>query len=195
MSHAKNIKRTLEAMFGKTTTASGIFRVSQGMQFDRKAAPYLVIAVMVLLVFSITTMINTSLLFGLLMLPFCAPIIAYIIDIQGFEIDFNKGQIRKYRSFLGLHYGQWLDLAAFDSMRVYQHELKTQRSKLLRRGPKTYDSHVYYYVRLVSPGLTKSISLLELDDYSRAKLQAEKVARAARLIMIEKPAKLKDDKA
>lgn len=194
MSHAQNIKRTLEAMFKKTTSASGLFQITQGMQFGRKGGQYLVFAVMGVLIFSITIMINNSLLVGLLLLPLCVPLIAYIIDIQGFEIDFTKGKIRKYRSFLGLRSGDWMDLAAFDSVRVYQHELKTQRGKFIRRGPKTYDTHSYYYVRLVSPGLTKSISLLELDNYGRAKSQAEQVARAARLIMIEKPAKLKEDK-
>jgi hypothetical protein len=194
MSHGQNIKRTLEAMFKKTTPASGLFRHTQGMQFGRRGGQYLVFAVMAVLVFSITIMINTSLLIGLLLLPLCVPLIAYIIDIQGFEINFTKGKIRKYRSFLGLHSGDWMDLAAFDSVRVYQHELKTQRGKFIQRGPKTYDTHAYYYVRLVSPGLKKSISLLELDDYGLAKNQAEKVSRAARLIMIEKPAKLKEDK-
>lgn len=193
MSHAQNIQRTLEAMFKKTTAASGLFRINQGMQFGRKAGPYLVFAVMAVLVISITTMINASLLGGLLLLPLIAPLIGYIIDIQGIEVDFKNGKIRKYRSFLGLHSGEWLDLDAFDSVRVYQHELKTQRSRF-QRGPRTYDSHAYYYVRLVSPGLNKSISLLELDNYSRAKNQAEKVANAARLIMIDKPAKLKADK-
>jgi len=36
--------------------------------------------------------------------------------------------------------------------------------------------------------------LLELDNYGRAKFQAEKIAKHARLIFIEQPAKLKGDK-
>ncbi|GAB5417449.1 MAG: hypothetical protein Crog4KO_30310 [Crocinitomicaceae bacterium] len=194
MSHALNIQRTLEAMFKQKTSTSGIFRVSRGMQFERTAAPYLFFGVIGLLTFSIVLMINSSLLLGLLILPLCIPILAYIIDIQGFEVDFKNGKIRKYRSFLGIHSGDWMDLAAFDSVRVYQHQLKTQRGKFIRRGTKAYDTHAYYYVRLVSPGLTQSISLLELDNYNRAKHQAEKVAHAARLIMIDKPAKLKENK-
>lgn len=195
MNHAQNIQRTLEAMFKQTTNTAGIFRINQGMQFDRPAGPYLFLGMIGIIAVAVATMINGSLFIGLFILPICIPLVAYIMDIQGVEVDFEKGKIRKYRSFLGIRYGTWMELSAFDSVRVYQHQLKTQKGKFIKRGPKTYDTHAYYYVRLVSPGLAKSISLLELNDYSRARMQAEKVARSARLIMIEKPARLKEDKA
>jgi hypothetical protein len=86
-----------------------------------------------------------------------------------------------------------MELGAFDSVRVYQHQLKMKRSPLNRLRPRKFDSEAYYYVRLVSRGLNKSISLLELPEYGRAKFQAEKVAQHARLIYIDKPARLKED--
>ena len=194
MSHAQNIQRTLEAMFRQKPNTAGLLRLKKGMQFGRTIAPYVFIVLVAILSASILTMISSSFIVGLLLLPICIPLVAYIIDLQGIEVDFKNEKIRKYRSFLGLRTGDWWDLSAFDSVRVYQHELKTQKGKFIRRGPKKYDTYAFYYVRLVSPGLTKSISILELDNYHRAKEQAEKVARAARLIMIEKPAKLKEDR-
>ena len=191
MSHHQNIQRTLEAMFKKQTPSSGILRLRQGMQFDRPGGTYLVIVVMMILVASISLMINGNFIVGLAILPLLIPISAFIMDIQGIEVDFKNGKIRKYRSFLGLHSGDWLDLGAFDSVRVYQHKLKTRRGLVGSVTGKKFDTDAYYYVRLVSPGLNKSISLLELDDYNRAKYQAEKVARHSRLIFIEKPARLK----
>ena len=193
MSHNQNIQRTLEAMFKKQTPASGILRLNRGMQFDRPGAPYLVLLIMAIVVVSISLMINNNLILGLSLLPILAPIAAYIIDLQGIEVDFKHGKIRKYRSFLGIRTGEWLDLGAFDSVRVYQHQLKMQRSAMNRFRPKKFNSEAYYYVRLVSPGLNKSISLLELTEYNKAKYQAEKVAKHSRLIFIEKPARLKED--
>ncbi len=196
MSHHQNIQRTLEAMFKKQTPASGILRLNQGMQFDRPGGPYLVFAVMIVLILSVSMMINGNFILGLALLPLLLPITAYIMDIQGIEVDFKNGKIRKYRSFFGIRSGEWLELAAFDSVRVYQHQLKLRRSRspLNKLRPRKFDTDAYYYVRLVSRGLNKSISLLELPEYNRAKYQAEKVAQHSRLIFIEKPARLKEDK-
>jgi len=194
MTHSQNIKRTLEAVYKKSTTKAGLFRVSQGMQFDRPGVKYVWLLVMLLFIFSIVTMLNTSVLAGYIMVLPIPFLIGYILDIRGFEIDFKNDKIRKYKSFLGIRSGEWMPLSAFDSVRVYQDILETQRGKFIRRGPKSYDTHEYYYVRIVSPGLSKSISLLELDNYGRAKFQAEKIAKHARLIFIEQPAKLKGDK-
>ncbi|MCR9170921.1 MAG: hypothetical protein NXI10_00400 [bacterium] len=191
MSHYQNIQRTLEAMFKKQTPKSGMLRLNQGMQFDRPGGPYLVLVVMVILVASISLIFNGNFIVGLAILPLLVPISAYIMDIQGIEVDFKNGKIRKYRSFLGIRTGNWHDLGAFDSVRVYQHKLKTRRGLVGSMTGKKYDTDAFYYVRLVSLGLNKSISLLELDDYNRAKYQAEKVARHSRLIFIEKPARLK----
>ena len=171
-----------------------MFRLNQGMQFDRPGSQFLVLGFMLVLVTSIMLIIQGSFLIGLLLLPVLVPLAAYIVDIQGIEVDFKNGKIRKYRSFLGIRTGEWLDLGAFDSVRVYQHQLKMQRSRLNRLRPKKFDTEAYYYVRLVSPGMNKSISLLELPEYNRAKYQAEKVAQHARLIFIDKPARLKADK-
>lgn len=194
MNHSQNIQRTLESMFKKQTPDSGILRLNQGMQFDRPGSPFLVIGFMMLLTTSIMLIISGSFLIGLLILPFLIPLVAYIIDIQGIEVDFKQGKIRKYRSFLGLRMGEWLDLGAFDSVRVYQHQLKMKSSPLNKLRPRKFDTEAYYYVRLVSPGMNKSISLLELPEYGRAKYQAEMVAQHARLILIDKPARLKADK-
>ncbi|XOV65943.1 MAG: hypothetical protein ACFHU9_09930 [Fluviicola sp.] len=194
MSHHQNIQRTLEVMFKKQTPSSGLLRLNQGMQFDRPGGPYLIIAVMVIFVLSINFMIYDNWILGLILLPLIVPIAAYIMDIQGIEVDFKNGKIRKYRSFLGIRSGEWMELGAFDSVRVYQHQLKMKRSPLNRLRPRKFDTEAYYYVRLVSRGLNKSISLLELPEYGRAKYQAEKVAQHARLIYIEKPARLKEDK-
>lgn len=194
MTHSQNIKRMLEAVYKKKTSKSGLLRVSRGMQFDRAGVKYVSFLVMFLFVFSIITMINGSLVVGYLLVLPIPFLIAYVLDIRGFEIDFKNDKIRKYQSFLGLRSGDWMPLSAFDSVRVYQETLKTQRGKFIRTGPKTYDTHEYYYVRLVSPGLKKSISLLELDNYGRAKYQADKISKHARLIFIEKPAKLKGEK-
>lgn len=191
MSHSSNIQRTLEAMFKKKTSASGILKINRGMQFDRPGAKFVWLLMMFVLIGSIMAFINGMILTALLLLPLLAPIAAYIIDIQGFEVDFKNDRIRHYRWFLGLHSGEWLPLSAFDSIRVYQHQLKTRRGLIGRAAGKKYDTNAYYYVRLVSPGLKKSISLLELDNYSRAKYHAEKFARHARLVFIEKPARLK----
>lgn len=168
-----------------------MLRLNQGMQFDRPGGPYLVLVVMVILVASISLIFNGNFIVGLAILPLLVPISAYIMDIQGIEVDFKNGKIRKYRSFLGIRTGNWHDLGAFDSVRVYQHKLKTRRGLVGSMTGKKYDTDAFYYVRLVSLGLNKSISLLELDDYNRAKYQAEKVARHSRLIFIEKPARLK----
>lgn len=194
MSHHQNIQRTLEAMFKKQTPGSGLLRLNQGMQFDRPGGPYLVFGVMAVLIISISMMIQGNFIIGAAILPLLLPIAAYIMDIQGIEVDFKNGKIRKYRSFLGIRTGEWMELGAFDSVRVYQHQLKMKRSAMDKLRPRKFDTEAYYYVRLVSRGLNKSISLLELPEYNRAKYQAEKVAQHARLIFIEKPAKLKEDK-
>jgi len=191
MSHSNNIQRTLEAMFKKKTPSSGILKLSQGMQFDRPGAKFVWLLMMFVLIGAIMSFINGLWVVGLVLLPLIIPIAAYTIDVQGVEIDFKNDKIRHYRWFLGLHFGDWLPLNAFDSVRVYQHQLKTRRGLMGRATGKKYDLDAYYYVRLVSPGLNKSISLLELEDYNRAKYHAEKVARHARLIFIEKPARLK----
>ena len=194
MNHHQNIQRTLEAMFKKQTPKSGLLRLNQGMQFDRPGSPYLIFAVMGVLILSISMMIQVNFIFGFAILPLILPIASYIIDIQGIEVDFKNGKIRKYRSFLGIRSGEWMVLGAFDSVRVYQHKLNLQRSRMNRFRPRKFDTEAYYYVRLVSRGLNKSISLLELPEYNRAKYQAEKVAQHARLIYMEKPARLKEDK-
>jgi hypothetical protein len=111
--------------------------------------------------------------------------------MQGVEVDFKNNQIRRYRWFLGMRSGKWLPLSAFDSTRVYQHSLKTRRSIIGSVTGKKYDTNLYYYVRLVSPGLKTSITLLELDNYDRANYHAETFARHARLIFIDRPARLK----
>ena len=193
MSHSDNIKRTLEAMFGQKTSQSGIFRKTQGMQFARPGASYLMIGLIFALVAAIFALFKGEIVLGLILLVVAPFLAAYIIDLQGFEVDFKNDKIRKYRSFLGILSGDWMPLSSFDSVRVYQHQLKTQRGVFSKMARKERDTHTYYYVRIVSPGLKKSISLLELADYSRAKNQAEKVAHAARLRYIEKPARLKED--
>ena len=194
MNESEHLQRTMEALFKINTNGSGIFRKSQGMQFSRPFATYVWLLLMLVLTSAVVTMVNGSILLGVVILPLTLPIAAYIIDIRGFEIDFKRNQIRKYRSFLGIHSGDWMPLNSFDSVRVYQHELKTQRNRFIGRGPKQFDSHAFYYVRLVSPTLSKSISLLELSDFRRTTYQAEKIARSARLKFIERPAKLKVDK-
>lgn len=171
-----------------------MLRLNQGMQFDRPGGPYFVFAIIAVLIFSISLIIQGNLIVGLALLPLLAPIAAYIMDLQGIEVDFKKGKIRKYRSFLGFRTGNWMDLGAFDSVRVYQHQLKMTRSRMNKLRRHKFDSEAYYYVRLVSRGLNKSISLLELPEYHRAKYQAEQVAKHARLIFIEKPAKLREDR-
>lgn len=194
MSHSDNIKRTLEAMFGQKTNKTGIFRKSQGMQFARPGATFVWLFLIFAIVGAGFAFFKGAFLLGALLLIISPILAAYVIDIQGFEVDFKNDKIRKYRSFLGLNSGEWLPLSSFDSVRVYQHQLKTQRGVLSKMARKDRDTHTYYYVRIVSPGLKKSISLLELNDYSRAKHQAEKVAYAARLRFVEKPARLKEDK-
>lgn len=191
MSHYQNIQRTLEAMFKKQTPASGVLRLNQGMQFDRPGAKFVWLLLMVLLIISVMMIINGSLIIGILLLIPVAPLVAYIIDIQGIEVDFKNEKIRKYRTLLWKRSGEWMPLSAFDSVRVYQHKLKTRRGLVGSVTGKKFDTDAYYYVRLVSPGLNQSVSLLEMDDYHRAKYQAEKVAKHARLIFIEKPARLK----
>lgn len=194
MSHAQNIQRTLEAMFHTKTPASGIFRKKLGMQFDRPGAKFVGLAIMFVFVGAIFAFISTQWILGAVLLVATPVLVAYVIDLRGLEIDFKNEKIRRYQSFLGMTTGEWMPLSAFDSVRVYQHQLKTQKGKFINRGPKKYDTHAYYYVRLVSPGLNTSVSLLELNNYQRAKEHAEKVARAARLRLIEKPAKLKEDR-
>ena len=193
MNESEHVQRTMEALFKIKTNASGLFQKSQGMQFDRPFATYMWLLLLLVVTSAIVALVNGSIIFGVFILPLTVPIAAYIIDIQGFEIDFKKNQIRRYRSFLGKHTGEWMPLNSFDSVRVYRHELKTQRNKFIGRGPKQFDSQAFYYVRFVSPVLSKSISLLELTDFQRANYQAEKIARAARLKFIERPAKLKVD--
>ena len=194
MIHSDNIKRTLEAMFGMKTNKSGIFRKSLGMQFARPGATYIMLILVFMLVTAIFALFKGEVVLGIILLIVAPLLAAYIIDLQGFEVDFQNEKIRKYRSFLGVISGTWMPLSSFDSVRVYQHQLKTQRGVFSKMARKEHDTHTYYYVRMVSPGLKTSISLLELTDYSRAKHQAEKVAHAARLKFIEKPAKLKEDK-
>lgn len=191
MSHSNNIQRTLEALFKKKPTKQGTMIINQGMQFDRPFAKWVWLLFMFVLIGAILALVKGMVILGVILLPLLFPIAAYIIDIQGFEVDFKQGKIRHYKWFLGLHSGKWLPLSAFDSIRVYQHGMKTRRGLVGSVTGKKYDSNTYYYVRLVSPGLKTSITILELDNYNRAKYHAETFARHARLIFIDRPARLK----
>ena len=96
MSHHQNIQRTLEAMFKKQTPASGLLRLNQGMQFDRPGAKFIWLLMMFILTGAIALMIQGNFIVGALLIPLLVPIAAYIMDIQGIEVDFKNGKIRKY---------------------------------------------------------------------------------------------------
>jgi hypothetical protein len=152
-----------------------IISYSKGPQFrgGNAVAPFLL--VMLLIVFSVISVINYATIFLLFTIPLLVFLINFILDIQGVEIDKTKGLVREYKLEFFLKIGEWQDLKKFNKITLDKEHYIIQQvtiySQMARtNGGKgiTDEKHSRFLISLIYAEPQKSIILLEKNNYWEA---------------------------
>lgn len=170
--------------FKTKETEVGMLRLPHGAQFSNRGGIVGFFLAIFLLVISISLMVQSSFLLGFVFLLFCLPIIAFVADLRGIEIDLKKEKIRSYRSFWGYRYGTWLDLKGFTTLVIQQDS--TLEKRAIPKGhtyadSRAFDTHFHYTLSLADENKRIILKVWEEENIHRIKQLAHSFSQDSQL--------------
>jgi len=151
-----------------------IINIKKGPQFKSKGGGLFAFVSIALFVISLAAITTMYYYFSAISFVFCFILIYYFIDIRGIQLDKNTKRIREYKLFLWIKIGKWQDLNNFKSIYL-------TKKRLVTSDTEYFETHYYYYIKLVDESNKKEIILSEFNNYNKAFKIAKNVAVATGL--------------
>ncbi len=164
--HSSRTQRMLIEFFKLKQAKTGLVRLSHGAQFSNVGSTLGFIGSLFLLLAGVVFIIQGAYLISVIMLLICIAVLGYVLDFQGIEIDTDKGNIRNYRSFLGLRSGDWHNINNFNQLQICQDSVLEKRAIAggsTYSSSKSFDNH--NFIRSTLPTKRKNI----LSNYAKRK--------------------------
>mgnify|MGYP000013900262 CR=1 FL=1 len=192
--HLDRIQKALTYYFKTKRLPNGVIRLSHGANFSKAGSIFAFFLTLFFILISIVYIIHGYYVFCVISLPICTLLIAYILNLEGIEIDTNDGKIRNYKSFLGVRSGDWMDIKNFNQLRICQDSILERRR--IDRGStyssfRSFDNHKFYTLYLVDMSEKHFIKLNEDESVTRVRVLANKFSQLSKVplnenIMIQK---------
>ena len=182
--HPSRKQKVLVQFFRMKSAGTALVRLSHGAQFSNAGSTLGFIVSLFLVLGGIVSIVQGAFIVALILFLACAGVLGYVLDFQGIEMNTTKGNVRNYRSFLGLRSGDWHNLNDFNHLRICQDailEKRTSAGGTTYSSSKSFDRHNFYTLYLVDKKEERFIKLREEESVAKIKMIASKFSELSKV--------------
>ncbi len=157
--------------------------ISLGPQFSGALSRLVMLVTVLVVIQTIYAFAIGEYVFGMVAALVGVLIAPLFLDYRGVQIDLANQQIRKYRAYLGLRWGQWLPLSPYEKLILHWQRLryKSGGSATALMGPRGSTRSSDVYCVSLTGSEVETFELADLESHRAAKRFMAKYAKLLHL--------------